>query len=94
MGVLEILSEMELGKVATTLRAAFLQLTIYFVFSVAWIYACFITFNFQQDVSAVVFVSTVLQLVLYVVMQVFGDLGITETCILYFWSPFDNPKPN
>ena len=84
MGVLEILSEMELGKVATTLRAAFLQLTIYFVFSVAWIYACFITFNFQQDVSAVVFVSTVLQLVLYVVMQVFGDLGITETCILYF----------
>lgn len=85
---LEALSDTDLGKVAHTLGVAFLLSTIYFIFTVAWIYASFMTFNFQMDLWAVVFVSVMLQLISYVPIQIFGGLGITETSVMYFWRPF------
>jgi len=92
MSTLETLSEIELGRVTRTLGVALLLSTIYFVVSVLWIYSGFRTFNFQQDLRAVVFVTVILQLVSYIPVHVFGGLGITETSVLYFWNPFDIPQ--
>ena len=89
IGTLEVLSDIELRRVVQILWVAFLLSTIYFVLTIAWIYVSFRTFNFQQDIQSVVFVSVVLQLISYVPIQVFGGLGITETSVMYFWSPFD-----
>jgi hypothetical protein len=43
-------------------------------------------------VSAVIFVSVLIQLVSYFPVAVFGGLGIHETSSLYFWSFFDLPQ--
>ena len=88
IGTLEVLSDIELRKVARIVWVAFFLSTIYFVLSVDWIYVSFMTFNFQQDIQSVIFVSVMLQLISYVPIQVFGGLGITETSVMYFWHPF------
>lgn len=88
MNTLDALSETESDMVARMLVKAFGLSTIYFLLSIAWIYASFQAFNFQQDLRDIVFVSTLMQMVSYVPIQIFGGLGVSEAGTLYFWTPF------
>jgi uncharacterized membrane protein YbhN (UPF0104 family) len=81
---LQALSEIEPMR----MMLAFALSAVYFMVSMAWNYTGYLVFDFPQDPSAVTFVNTLLQIVSYLPVQVFGGLGVTETSALYFWSSF------
>lgn len=85
---LQVLSDIEPKQMLQTFAKALLLSAGYFVVSMAWIYTSYLVFDFPQAASAILFVNTLIQIVSYLPVQVFGGLGVTETSALYFWSPF------
>ncbi len=64
----------------------------YMFFTMAWLYASLLTFSFDIGVLPVVFVNTIMQLISYLPIQVFGGLGINEMTSLYMYGMFDVPQ--
>ena len=85
---LQVLSEIEPRQMMLAFAKAFALSAVYFMVSMAWIYTSYLVFNFPQDPKAIIFVNTLIQVVSYLPVQVFGGLGVTETSALYFWSSF------
>jgi uncharacterized membrane protein YbhN (UPF0104 family) len=81
---LQALSEIEPRQ----MRLALVLSAVYFMVSMVWNYTGYLVFDFPQDPSAIIFVNTLLQIVSYLPVQVFGGLGVTETSALYLWSSF------
>jgi len=61
---------------------------IYMGVNMVWFYTSLRTFSLEPAVIPTVFANTLLQLVSYMPIQVFGGLGLTETSVLYFYSFF------
>jgi uncharacterized membrane protein YbhN (UPF0104 family) len=85
-------ASIEKEKVLTTFSLLLLYSFIYLVVTIAYTYANLAIFHLQVHVSAVIFVTVLIQLVSYFPVSVFGGLGITETSSLYFWSFFGIPQ--
>lgn len=64
----------------------------YMFFTMAWLYASLLTFSFDIGVLPVVFVNTIMQLISYLPIQVFGGLGVNEMTSLYMYGIFDVPQ--
>jgi uncharacterized membrane protein YbhN (UPF0104 family) len=61
---------------------------LYLVLTLAWTYSSLHTFNLPIMISAVVFVTSMLQLLSIIPVQVFGGLGVSEVASLYFFELF------
>ena len=85
---LQALSETGDEQIKRTFIKVLLPSMIYFCFSILWIFAGYRVFNFQPGFGSIFFISTLIQIVSYLPVQVFGGLGVTETSSLYFWSLF------
>ncbi|HEX5943742.1 MAG TPA: lysylphosphatidylglycerol synthase domain-containing protein [Anaerolineales bacterium] len=92
MNYLQTLAGMEQNKVLTTFGLLILYSFLYLAVTIGCTYTNLATFHLRPDISAVMFVGVLIQLVSYFPVSVFGGLGITETSALYFWSFFDIPQ--
>ena len=92
MSYLQSLAGMEQHKVLTTFGLLVLYSFLYLAVTVVCTYTNLAIFHLQPDIIAVIFVSTLIQLVSYFPVSVFGGLGVTETSALYFWSFFEIPQ--
>jgi hypothetical protein len=92
MKYLQSLASMEQSKVLSTLAILVLYSFLYLAVTVVCSYTNLRIFHLQPDVSAILFVSVLIQLISYFPVSVFGGLGINETSSLYFWSFFDLPQ--
>jgi uncharacterized protein (TIRG00374 family) len=92
MGYLKSLAGMEQNKILTTFGLLILYSFLYLALTMVCTYINFLIFHLQLDVSAVIFVTVLIQLVSYFPVSVFGGLGISETSALYFWSFFGMPE--
>jgi uncharacterized membrane protein YbhN (UPF0104 family) len=92
MRYLQSLASVEQKKILAILGLLLLYSFIYLTVSIGFIYANLAIFQLQLNVIAVIFVSTLIQLVSYFPVSVLGGLGITETSALYFWSFFGVPQ--
>jgi uncharacterized membrane protein YbhN (UPF0104 family) len=61
---------------------------IYLIITFAWTYSSFHTFNLPVTAWVIVFVSSMLQLISIIPIQVFGGLGVSEAASLYFFGLF------
>jgi uncharacterized membrane protein YbhN (UPF0104 family) len=61
----------------------------YMFLTLTWMYACLQAFSLHIAVWPTVFVNTLMQVISYLPIQVFGGLGLTETSMLYLYGPFD-----
>ncbi len=86
---LQSLAEIKRSKLLSLFGRLLLYSFIYLAITVLWMYANLAIFHLLPDMSAVTFVTVLIQLVSYFPVSVFGGLGITETSSLYFWSFFD-----
>lgn len=93
IGYLQSLANMEQSRVLSTMGLLILYSFIYLAVTVACTYTNLATFHLRPEISAVLFVSVLIQLVSYFPVSVFGGLGVTETSALYFWSFFGFPEP-
>lgn len=82
------LTDVDPQKVRSALLKLFSCSLVYLGASIALIYANYATFNFRLAPIQFVFVSTLMQLVSYIPIAVFGGLGITETSSLYLFGIF------
>lgn len=89
IGAIQSISEIDPERMLRILLLILLSSITYFVLTIIYIYVNYQVFEFTQPFTAVLFVSTLLQLVSYIPIQIFGGLGVTETSALYFWSPFN-----
>lgn len=62
--------------------------SIYLILTFTWTYCSLHTFGLQVTMWTVVFVSSMLQLLSIVPVQVFGGLGVSEVASLYFFELF------
>jgi hypothetical protein len=92
MGYLKSLAGMEQNKILTTFGLLILYSFLYLAVTITCSYINFLIFHLQLDLSAVLFVAVLIQLVSYFPVSVFGGLGISETSALYFWSFFEMPE--
>ena len=93
MSYLQSLANLEQSRILSTFGLLILYSFLYLAVTVACTYTNLATFRLQPDISAVLFVSVLIQLVSYFPVSVFGGLGVTETSALYFWSFFGFPEP-
>jgi uncharacterized membrane protein YbhN (UPF0104 family) len=93
MSYLQSLANMEQSRVLSTFGLLTLYSFLYLAVTVACTYTNLATFHLKPDISAVLFISVLIQLVSYFPVSVFGGLGVTETSALYFWSFFGFPEP-
>jgi len=61
---------------------------VYLAVTISWIYTNLAIFHLHLDIRALIFVSSLMQLVSNIPVSVSGGLGINETSALYFWSFF------
>jgi len=92
MSYLQGLANIKHEELQTPLLLLFLTSFIYLVVTLIWNYASLAIFHLQMDAMPLVFVSSLMQLVSYFPIYVFGGIGITETSSLYFWSFFQIPQ--
>lgn len=85
---LQAFSEIEQEQMLRMFAKAILLSAVYFIVSMLWVYVSYMVFEFPQKLLPITFVSTLIQVVSYLPVQVFGGLGVTEASALYFWSPF------
>jgi uncharacterized protein (TIRG00374 family) len=92
VSMIETLVQQEKSFVFRTIGMAILFSIFYMLVTMAWMYASLRTFSLEIGVMPTVFVNTLLQLISYLPIQIFGGLGLTETSMLYFYGPFDLPQ--
>ena len=92
MSYLRSLAEMDQTKAMSTFGLLLLYSFLYLAVTVICNYTNLAIFRLRPDLSAVLFVSVLIQLVSYFPISVFGGLGVTETSALYFWSFFELPQ--
>jgi len=92
LSYLQGLTGMEQNKVLTTFGLLTVYSFMYLAVTITCTYTNLAIFHLQPDISAVIFVSALIQLVSYFPVSVFGGLGVTETSALYFWSFFEIPQ--
>lgn len=61
---------------------------VYMTISMIYVYASLRTFSFEIGILPVVFANSLMQLVSYLPIQVFGGLGVNETTSLYLFGFF------
>ena len=61
---------------------------VYMTISMIYVYASLRTFSFEIGILPVVFANSLMQLVSYLPIQVFGGLGVNETTSLYLYGFF------
>ena len=92
MNYLRSLAGMDERKALNTFGLLLLYSFLYLAVTVMCNYTNLAIFHLRPGISAILFVSVLIQLVSYFPISVFGGLGITETSALYFWSFFDIPQ--
>jgi uncharacterized membrane protein YbhN (UPF0104 family) len=92
LNTLDVLAESRQSFIFRTMSTALLISMIYMGITMAWLYASLRTFSLEIGVMPTVFANTLLQLVSYLPVQIFGGLGLTETSMLFFYSFFDLPQ--
>jgi uncharacterized membrane protein YbhN (UPF0104 family) len=89
LGLLQSLAEIETRDVTGKLLAMVAVSVIYMVGTIFSLYANLRVFGVEIDALGIVFATSLLQLVSYFPIQVFGGLGVSETSTLYFLSFFN-----
>jgi uncharacterized membrane protein YbhN (UPF0104 family) len=92
LSVLQALVEQEQSFVFRTIGMGVLFSFFYMLVTMAWLYAGLRTFSFVIGVMPTVFVNSLIQLISYLPIQIFGGLGLTETSMFYFYGPFNFPQ--
>jgi uncharacterized membrane protein YbhN (UPF0104 family) len=90
--MLEALVEQGRSFIFRTIGTAILFSIFYMLVTMVWTYASLRTFSLDVGLMPTVFVNSLLQLISYLPIQIFGGLGLTETSMLYFYGPFDLPQ--
>jgi uncharacterized membrane protein YbhN (UPF0104 family) len=80
------------GFVMRMLGTGVLFSLIYMAVTMVWVYAGLRAFSFEAGALPVVFVNTLMQLISYLPIQIFGGLGVTETGLLYLYGNFGFPQ--
>lgn len=89
LSTLQEMAAMDQGRLLRLVGALILCSFVYLGVTLVWNYASLAIFNLFMQPMPFVFVLSLIQLVSYIPIAVFGGLGITETSSLYFWSFFD-----
>ena len=86
------MAEQPRGFVYRSVGVAVVFSMVYMAITMVWMYASLRTFSLPIGVMPTVFANTLMQLVSYLPIQVFGGLGLTESSMLYFLSFFSLPQ--
>lgn len=89
LNTLQEMANMDQVRLLRIIGALTLCSFIYLGVTLVWNYANLAIFNLFMQPMPFVFVLSLIQLVSYIPIAVFGGLGITESSSLYFWSFFD-----
>jgi len=92
LDTLQLLAEQEQSFIFRVVGMGTLFSMFYMVVSMAWLYAGLRVFSLQIGLIPTVFVNTLIQLISYLPIQVFGGLGVNETTMLYLYSSFHIPQ--
>ncbi len=92
MDTLQSLADQEHGSVFRLMGTGILLSLLYMAVTMAWLYASLRAFSLGIGVMPTAFVNTLIQVISYLPVQVFGGLGLTETSMLYFFGPFNLPQ--
>lgn len=88
LDTLQLLAEQEQSYIFRVIGLGTMFSMFYMVVTMAWLYASLRAFSFQIELMLTVFVNTLIQLVSYLPIQVFGGLGVNETTMLYLYGSF------
>jgi uncharacterized membrane protein YbhN (UPF0104 family) len=61
---------------------------LYMSLTMVWVYASLLAFSLKIDLMPAIFANSILQLMSYLPIQVFGGLGVTEISSMYLYSLF------
>lgn len=89
LNTMQEMAAMDQGRLLRLVGALILCSFVYLGVTLVWNFASLAIFNLFMQPMPFVFVLSLIQLVSYIPIAVFGGLGITETSSLYFWSFFD-----
>lgn len=89
LNTLQEMAAMDQGRLLRLVGALILCSFVYLGVTLVWNYASLAIFGLFMQPMPFVFVLSLIQLVSYIPIAVFGGLGITESSSLYFWSFFD-----
>ena len=92
MDTLQSLADQEHRSVFRLMGTGILLSLLYMAVTMAWLYASLRAFSLGIGVMPTAFVNTLIQVISYLPVQVFGGLGLTETSMLYFFGPFNLPQ--
>lgn len=83
--LLQAFADAEPGMWLSRLGWVMLLSLVYFAVSVGWYYSMFQVFTFPVRPAGAAYVSTMLQLLSYFPIQIFGGLGVSDVSALYLW---------
>lgn len=92
LNILHSIAQQEQNLVLRMVRLGTVYSLIYLSVTMTWIYATLKIFDIQIGIIPVVFVNSLMQLVSFLPIQVFGGLGVNETTIMYLYGSFDLPR--
>jgi len=92
LDTLQLLAEQEQSFIFRIVGLGTMFSMCYMVVTMAWLYASFRAFSLQIELMLTVFVNTLIQLISYLPIQVFGGLGVNETTMLYLYDSFHIPQ--
>lgn len=92
LGLVNNLVEFEQKDIIRILLLASGLSSMYLALTFMWTYSSLHTFNLLVTIYEVVFVSSLLQLVSIIPIQVFGGIGVSEAASLYLFMLFSFPE--
>lgn len=86
--MLRSLAEEEQGPIFAMLRTGVVMSLVYMSATMVFSYTSILIFNVQVGLWPVIYVASLMQLVSFVPIQVFGGLGVSEVTSVYLFSVF------
>jgi len=93
MEALQFLADQKEGAIFRSLRLGIAYSLAYMAVTFAWSYCNLRVFSVIIPWSVVGFVNSLMQLLSWIPIQVFGGLGVTETTLVYLYGGFGVPQP-
>ena len=88
LDALQFLAEQEGDMLVGLLRTAVICSLVYMALTMAWSFANLRAYSLAIPISTVIFVSSWMQFISWLPIQVFGGLGVMETSQIYLFSIF------
>ena len=91
LDALQYLAEQETGMLLGLLGTAVVCSFIYMALTMMWLFSNLVAYSMVLPVKIVVFVTSWIQLISWIPIQVFGGLGVMETSQVYLYGFFGVP---